>query len=150
MFGITGGTDEEEKQRLIRIGLLTPFGGSSDSARVGPSSETPSTNSKLPTPTNKSMSEFDWLGIPPVSTPTTSTGKGKGSAKKSKRPLAKGKTLASTPSCSKNGDQDSAQNESESRDSPFILGSDEESSSYYTGTGRRHWWKTEEKEKTCS
>ena len=57
------------------------------------------------------MSEFDWLGIPPVSTPTTSTGKGKGSAKKSKRPLAKGKTLASTPSCSKNGDQDSAQNE---------------------------------------
>ena len=59
-------------------------------------------------------------------------GKAKDQRKKSKRPLAKGKTLASTPSCSKNGDQDSAQNESESRDSPFILGSDEESSSYYT------------------
>ena len=132
MFGITGGTDEQEKQRLIRMGLLTPFGGSSDSARPGPSSKTPTTNSQLPTAPNTSMSEFNWLGLPPPSSPSASTGKGKESAKKSKRSLTKGHSLASLESGTKNRDEDSAQNEPESRDSTFMLGSDEDSSSYYT------------------
>ena len=133
MFGITGGTDEQEKQRLIRMGLLTPFGGSSDSAQPGPSSETPTTNSQLPTAPNTSMSEFNWLGLPPPSSPSASTGKGKESAKKSKRSLTKGHSLASVESGgTKNRDEDSAQNEPESQDSTFMLGSDEESSSYYT------------------
>ena len=119
---------------------------------LGPSSETPTTNSQLPTAPNTSMSEFNWLGLPPPSSPSASTGKGKESAKKSKRSLTKGHSLASVESGgTKNRDEDSAQNEPESQDSTFMLGSDEESSSYYTDERAwwRCWWKAEE-EKACS
>ena len=149
MFGISG-TDDGERQRLIRTGLLTPFGGTSDTAREG------LMNGALPsqpqaTSLSTTMSEFDWLGVTSSSSSSSSlsgapAGKGKGSAKKTKSTLSKrGSVATAVHESDSNGHQTknhdtpqnetgpSTQHETESRDSLYRPSSEEEEeSSYYT------------------
>ena len=150
MFGISG-TDDGERQRLIRTGLLTPFGGTSDTAREG------LMNGALPgqpqaTSLSTTMSEFDWLGVTSSSSSSSSlsgaapAGKGKGSAKKTKSTLSKRGSVATAVHESdsnsrqtenhdtlQNESRHSTQHETESRDSLYKPSSEEEEeSSYYT------------------
>ena len=58
------GPEENERQRLISAGLLTPFGSSSDEKLVKQNStanELASTSSHTPSPL--SLVDFDWLGV---------------------------------------------------------------------------------------
>ena len=149
MFGISG-TGDGERQQLIRTGLLTPFGGTLDTAREG------LMNGALPgqpqaTSVSTTMSEFDWLGVTSSSSSSSSlsgapAGKGKGSASKTKSTISKRGSVATTTvrGSDSNGHQienhdttqnetgPSTQHETESRDSLYRPSSDEEESSYYT------------------
>ena len=143
--------DDGERQRLIHTGLLTPFGGTSDTAREG------LMNGVLPsqpqaTSTSSSMSEFDWLGVTSSSLSSSSSlsgapaGKGKGPARKTKSTLSKrGSVATAVRKSDSNGRQienhdtlqsetgPSIQHEAESRDSLYKPSSkEEEESSYYT------------------
>ena len=154
MFGVAGG-GEGERQRLIRTGLLTPFGGTSDSTQETLSSfnGAPPTEPLHPLArTNSSIAEFDWLGLEPSSSFSSSssspvpTGKGKAPARQQKgRTPAKVATMSAavaseTASQHGNGAMVVTGNETEDKDSLYQPSckeeeeeeEEEEESSYYT------------------